>query len=289
MKSSNPDYPFKPLLLFGLVCLAGWAQSSWGCSTVLPEPTLRQHFWKTDHVYMARLVAFKRTPIPGIADMKIGHFQDATFNVLMTLKGPPPKTDEIKTHTEYYNGNCTVDLMRPLEFIDKDGKEPPDPYSDIWILFFDGKEPYKMDSHPPNFPINAFNESDLRFLLSDSQHRAALGEREFVPGQVWSFRLAASEPDATLTVLKVETLDKIGEVVHISVSAVRGPNGVTKIGHLPMSWNALDRSVLNRVAYDPAPPDLGGYSAWKRAKGGVFTYSVSDAMATVRQALEQRK
>jgi hypothetical protein len=111
----------------------------------------------------------------------------------------------------------------------------------------------------------------------------------FVPGQVWTFHLDASEPVATLTVLKVETLEKIGEVVHISVSAVRVPGGVTRIGHLPMSRGALDSSVLKLVRTDSVPADLGGYEQWKRAKGGVFTTSVSDAMNFVRQAIERQK
>ena len=74
---------------------------------------------------------------------------------------------------------------------------------------------------------------------------------------------------------KVETLEKIGEVVHISVSAVRVPGGVTRIGHLPMSRNALDRSVFELVRTENEPPDLGGYESWKSAKGGVFTTSVA--------------
>lgn len=118
---------------------------------------------------------------------------------------------------------------------------------------------------------------------------AASQKHDFSPGQVWTFRLDAGEPAATLTVLKVGTLEKVGDVVHISVSAVRVPSGVTRIGHLPMSRAALDKSVIELVRTDKAPPDLGGYEAWKNAKGGVFTTSVSDAMSFVRQAIERQK
>ena len=114
-------------------------------------------------------------------------------------------------------------------------------------------------------------------------------KHDFVPGQVWTFRLDASEPVATLTVLKVETIQKIGDVVHISVSAVRVRDGVTRIGHLPMSRAALDKSVLELVKTDTARADLGGYEQWKRAKGGVFTTSVSEAMSFVRQAIEGQR
>src|SRR3954464_11802908 len=114
-------------------------------------------------------------------------------------------------------------------------------------------------------------------------------KHDFSPGQVWTFQLDPSEPAATLTILKVETLEKIGDVVHIAVPAVRVPGGVTRIGHLPLSRAALDKSVVKLVSTDSAPPDLGGYEAWKSAKGGVFTTSVSDAMNFVRQAIERQK
>jgi len=114
-------------------------------------------------------------------------------------------------------------------------------------------------------------------------------KHDFIPGQVWTFHLDPSEPPATLTVLKVETIEKIGGVVHIAVSAVRVPGGVTRIGHLPMSRAALDTSVLELVTIDSATADLGGYEQWKRAKGGVFTTSVSDAMNFVRQTIERQR
>jgi hypothetical protein len=114
-------------------------------------------------------------------------------------------------------------------------------------------------------------------------------KHDFKPGQVWTFQLDPSEPAATLTILKVETLEKIGDVVHISVSAVRVPGGVTRIGHLPLSRAAVEKSVVELIRTDSAPTDLGGYEAWKSAKGGVFTTSVGDAMSFVRQAIERQK
>lgn len=122
-------------------------------------------------------------------------------------------------------------------------------------------------------------------LTGDAAARSLV--HDFRPGQVWTFHLDASEPAATLTILKVETHEKFGELVHISVSAVRVPGGVTRIGHLPMAREALARSVIAMIRTDTAPPDLGGYQAWKEANGGVFTASVSEAMSFVRQAIER--
>jgi hypothetical protein len=113
-------------------------------------------------------------------------------------------------------------------------------------------------------------------------------EEGFSPGQVWTFKLDPSEPAATLTILKVEKLEKIGDVVHISVSAVRVPGGVMRINHLPFSRKALEKSVVKLVGAESVPSELPGYETWKRANGGVFKTSVSDAMTVVRQSIETR-
>src|SRR5512147_490606 len=75
-------------------------------------------------------------------------------------------------------------------------------------------------------------------------------ESEFSPGQVWTFKLDTTEPPATLTVLKVETLDDVGEVVFISVSATRMPNGIVKNLRFPMAREALERSVVSLLRTD---------------------------------------
>jgi hypothetical protein len=85
------------------------------------------------------------------------------------------------------------------------------------------------------------------------------------------------------------TREKVGDVIHVSVSAVRVPGGVTPIAHLPMTRAALDKSVMELVGTDDSPANLGGYETWKRANGGVFTTSVSDAMRSVRRAIERQK
>ena len=111
----------------------------------------------------------------------------------------------------------------------------------------------------------------------------------FSRGQVWTFRLDPTEPPATLTILRVESLPKLGEVVHISVSAIRMPTGITSVGHLPMSKAALDRSVIALQRTEMGIPNLVGYEAWKSAKGGVFTTSVNEALAFVREAMQRGK
>ncbi len=109
----------------------------------------------------------------------------------------------------------------------------------------------------------------------------------FSPGQIWTFHQDPGEPEATLTVLLVETTPSPMEVVHVSVSALRVHDGVAAVGHLPIAGDALRRSVVALVGTNDAPPDLGGYEHWRSAKGGVFTKRMSDVLGFVREAVER--
>jgi hypothetical protein len=118
---------------------------------------------------------------------------------------------------------------------------------------------------------------------------ASAHKTEFTPGQVWTFQQDSTEPPATLTVLKVGTLEKVGEVVFISVSATRMPRGVLKNLHFPMARDALERSVVSLVRTDEVTFDPRQYQAWKRLSGYVYSTSVSDAMAFVRRSQRMRR
>jgi hypothetical protein len=120
----------------------------------------------------------------------------------------------------------------------------------------------------------------------------------FQPGQVWQYHTRPGEDASTLTVLKVETHPKSGIIVHIAVSGVRvrTPSGdyTTELGHLPLSEDALRRSVTTKVR-EGQPTDRGteGYREWRRAfddgSGGVFTTTVAECVGFVEQAASQAR
>ena len=152
--------------ILGVVLYAAvGVQRTWACSTP-PAPPLRQQFAETPRIYVARLLLFKSSPWPGVPT---GTIEDATFTVLMTLKGPAPKSGVIKTHTDYWGGNCTLSILKPADVIDESGEVVTNPFSDIWILFLHGEEPFRLLNTTPSMPLNLFNEKDLRFLLQESQ------------------------------------------------------------------------------------------------------------------------
>ena len=117
---------------------------------------------------------------------------------------------------------------------------------------------------------------------------AASSDPKFAPGQVWTYHSRETEPNATLTLLKVETLPKIGVIVHIRLDGIRlhncsgGPEP-TEIGHAPFTRDALDRSVVTLIRTGDVPPFQEGYSRWRHDCGGVYTITVAEMVAVDEQ------
>jgi hypothetical protein len=111
----------------------------------------------------------------------------------------------------------------------------------------------------------------------------------FEPGQIWSYHTRAQDEGSTLTILKLETLDRIaGRVVHIRVEGVRlggdalEPAAPTAIAHLPFEEAALRASVIDLVSFVEVLPDFSeGYAQWQQDEGGVFTVAVREAVGFV--------
>jgi hypothetical protein len=170
---SKPSHPiFRHLVLFVALYIGAGMRPGFGCSPALPLPTLREEFAETTHVYLARLLKLKRSPLPTEPDLDRGALEDATFEVLLTLKGKTPTDRRVRTRTEYWGGNCTRSVLVPIDVVGRNGKLVSNPYSDVWILFLEGKEPFALSNLGHSMPANLFNEADLRFLLGESQKLA---------------------------------------------------------------------------------------------------------------------
>jgi hypothetical protein len=73
-------------------------------------------------------------------------------------------------------------------------------------------------------------------------------DSKFRPGQVWQYNARAHEKGSTLTILKVESLPKLGVIIHIRVDKVRlrnctGGPGPDNFQHMPFAREAIERSV----------------------------------------------
>ncbi len=125
---------------------------------------------------------------------------------------------------------------------------------------------------------------------SDSSQPAS----RFRAGQVWEFKPPATQPNARLTILRVEDGGKLGTIVHIALSGVSYGNGQTSIAHLPFAESAIESSVtkLERES-SPLPDFAEGYQQWRTAydagHAGVFTISVTEAYEAVTDIARKGK
>jgi hypothetical protein len=144
----------------GVVVALG-AQLALACDPIFPLRTLQQEYAAADRVYIARLVAFKRSPLPGDPDMHDKALEEATFEIQRVLKGGSPQTGKFATRTEYNGANCTLSIAQPAL------AKP----SDVWILFLHGREPFTLFGLGHTAPMSLFSKTDLHFLLEESQKR----------------------------------------------------------------------------------------------------------------------
>lgn len=123
---------------------------------------------------------------------------------------------------------------------------------------------------------------------------------KFKVGQIWKYNTRTGEDNSTLTILKVEKYDSAGIVIHIYVNGLKlknpqRPSGFSDdIGHLPLSKDAVLKSVTTLVSEDNKLPDfIGGYTNWREAfdskRGGIFSIVVSDAVTYVEEAMSNAK
>ena len=117
---------------------------------------------------------------------------------------------------------------------------------------------------------------------------------KFHAGQVWAFTPPTNQPNAKLTILRVESGGKLGTIVHITISGVSYGDGQTQIQHLPFAESAVERSVTTlEQESGPVPAFAEGYRQWRQAfdagKGGIFTISVAESFDAVTSIARDHK
>ena len=108
----------------------------------------------------------------------------------------------------------------------------------------------------------------------------------FKPGDTWTYATRPEDPQSTLTILKVESTNKLGVFVHIRVNSVRirtaDGSELNTVAHMPISREALVKSVERKQQSGSVPDFHDGYADWREHCGGVFTISVAEAIATMQ-------
>ena len=108
------------------------------------------------------------------------------------------------------------------------------------------------------------------------------------------------EEASFFVIRKIETLPKIGEVIHISIFGlkIKSPSAqkgfIDQAGHIPIAGANLRASLKGRVQRSIPDADWKeGYRTWREAydsgKGGVFTKSVSECVGFMEEALNHGK
>jgi hypothetical protein len=109
-------------------------------------------------------------------------------------------------------------------------------------------------------------------------------DSKFHPGQVWQYKTRRGEESSVVTILKIESLPKIGTIIHIRVDKVRLRNCIggpepDKFEHMPFTREAIELSVTKLLKETSEIPDYkDGYDEWRNACGGVYTVSVARAV-----------
>ena len=104
------------------------------------------------------------------------------------------------------------------------------------------------------------------------------------PGQVWAYKARPGETSSTITILKVETLPKVGVVVHTRIDGFQfhnctGGPAPNNLEHAPFAKTAIDRSVTRQLRTASALPQFEeGYKEWLSHCGGVYTITVAEML-----------
>lgn len=123
---------------------------------------------------------------------------------------------------------------------------------------------------------------------------------EFDIGQIWSFRNRPGEDNSTITILETEKQDSENTIIHIRIDGVKIHNPkadggyTTLIAHLPMSENAVARSVTNFLGQIAALPDFSdGYNLWKQdfdtGRAGYWKIDVAEVIDSIDNMAKGQK
>jgi hypothetical protein len=121
---------------------------------------------------------------------------------------------------------------------------------------------------------------------------------QFAVGQVWQYKMRVAETDSRVIIGRIESLGKLGTVVHIKLVNLKiknptAPDGFsTHMSHAPITEAKLKESVT-ALTQDRA--DLDGFeegykmwlTAYTAARGGVFTIPVNEIVEGMEQGINK--
>lgn len=114
-------------------------------------------------------------------------------------------------------------------------------------------------------------------------------DHKFHSGQVWTYESRPGETNSTLTILRVDSSEKMGVIIHVRVDGLRAHNQrgelVSHVEHMPFTRDAMLLSVDHLLKSNQPLPTLEGLDRWRADCGGVYNISVRDALDVMEKTL----
>lgn len=119
-------------------------------------------------------------------------------------------------------------------------------------------------------------------------------------GQVWTFDSRPADHGATMTIVKIESQENIGNIIHIYVkgAGIRPSKDAEPknqdITHMPFSEAAIDSSAIKLIGkVDKLPDFKEGYDEWREGfttgDAGVFSVTVGKAVEYTEKTMLEGK
>ena len=93
-------------------------------------------------------------------------------------------------------------------------------------------------------------------------------DSKYSPRQVWSYKTRPGESSSIVTILRIETLPKVGVIVHVRIDGVHFKNctggpAPTTVQHAPFTKAAIDLSVTRQLrTISEMQESEAGYKDW---------------------------
>ena len=110
--------------------------------------------------------------------------------------------------------------------------------------------------------MSRFLAASLTVWATVSLAAPALSDANLAVGQIWSSRARPGETGSTVTILKLEKNDDLGEIAHIRIDGIKmkspsAPGGLVDfIGHMPYDVSALKKSPTEEKGTTKSPPEF---------------------------------
>ena len=114
-------------------------------------------------------------------------------------------------------------------------------------------------------------------------------------GQRWQYKTRPGEEGSRITILRVENVPDLGELVFIAIDGLRvadatAPGGTrATVSFAAFAEAAMEESTLSLEATADTPEHQALYSGWRRAfedgKAAAFTRTVAEAIDSLQENL----